>query len=251
MLSGWKHWKALIVGVLLCGLTAVAEAQDQGGAEALSSADDFNSEEHNPDPFERWNRGVFKFNDVVDRNFFRPIARGYKKITPDIVEQGIGNFFSNLGDIPSAANNLLQGDINGMFSDLSRVFINTTAGILGFIDVAGMNGIHKRGEDLGQTLGVWGFDSGPYVVLPFLGPSSVRDTVGWAVEFTYDPLYYVDDQTAKYSLYALRYLDRRAAYLLATDIADQASLDPYIFYREAYLQKRAVDVRNGAPPDDF
>jgi len=251
MFSEWNGWKALFACALFCSGAAIAQTGAETTVEAGAYADEF-APEPNPDPFEGWNRAMFKFNDALDRAFFRPVARGYEGITPDIVEEGIGNFFSNLADVPSAANNLLQGDINGMFSDLSRVLINSTAGLLGFIDFAGMHGIHKRGEDLGQTLGVWGFEPGPYLVLPLLGPSSVRDTLGWAGEFFWaDPLLAIDDSTVYWSMVSLRYVDRRAAYLAASDIADQAALDPYIFYREAYLQKRALDVTNGSASDDF
>ena len=139
-----------------------------------------------------------------------------------------------------------------MFSDLSRVIVNSTLGVFGLIDIASMGNIPKRGEDFGQTLGVWGIGTGPYLVLPFLGPSSGRDFVGWAGDFfLLDPLLLVDDDAVLYSSIFLRYVDRRAAYLTATDIAEQAALDPYIFYREAYFQKRAAEVRDGRPPEDF
>lgn len=204
------------------------------------------------DPWERSNRAVFRFNTAVDNAFFRPLARGYRAIMPDPLERGVTNFFSNLNDVTSAANNALQGRGNAMFSDLSRVIINSTLGLLGFIDVASKHGIPKRGEDLGQTFGVWGFDTGPYVVLPFLGPSSGRDFVGVVGDFfMLDPLLLIDDDAALIATISLRYLDRRASFLTATDIAEQAALDPYIFYREAYFQRRASQVQDSAPSDDF
>lgn len=252
MLSVWKQWLVGLV-LLIGGSTVVAQERvsDATGVPGATT-EDFLEEESDPDPFENFNRAVFRFNDALDRTVLRPVARGYRAITPDIVEQGISNFFSNLGDIPSALNNFLQGDINGMFSDLSRVIINTTVGVGGLIDVASKNGIEKRGDDLGQTFGIWGIESGPYLVLPFIGPSSVRDGVGWAGEFFFvDPLLLVDDSVTYWSLVSLRYVDRRAIYLTATDLADQAALDPYVFYRESYLQKRAADIRGKSALDDF
>jgi len=204
------------------------------------------------DPWERTNRAMFRFNTAMDNALFRPLARGYRAVMPDLLEQAVTNFFSNIGDVTSAANNALQGRGNAMFSDLSRVIINSTIGLAGVIDVASINGIPKRGEDLGQTLGVWGFETGPYLVLPFLGPSSGRDFVGWAGDFfLLDPLLLIDDDATLIASITLRYVDRRAAFLTATDIAEQAALDPYIFYREAYFQRRARQVNDNRPSDDF
>lgn len=204
------------------------------------------------DPWERGNRAVFRFNTAVDKALFRPLARGYRAIMPDLLEQGVTNFFSNINDVTSAVNNALQGRGNAMFSDLSRVIINSTLGLLGFIDVASMHGIPKRGEDLGQTLGVWGFEPGPYIVLPFLGPSSGRDFVGIVGDFfLLDPLLLIEDDATLIATISLRYLDRRAGFLTATDIAEQAALDPYIFYREAYFQRRASQVNESEAGSDF
>lgn len=247
----------LVAAVALCLATAVTA---QPGSDADSAAvpmaedgPDTPFEEFTDyDPFERWNRAIFEFNTAVDDAIMRPVARGYTRMMPDPLETGVSNFFSNLGDLGSAANHLLQGDINFMFSDLSRFIINSTVGLLGFIDVASKNGLPKHGEDFGQTLGVWGFDTGPYLVLPFLGPSSGRDAVGLVADFfIFDPLVVANDEGIYWGAVTLRYIDRRAAFLEATDIAEQAALDPYLFYREAYLQRRAAQVRDGSSADDF
>ncbi len=227
-------------------------AADQVSAPAQSVSEPADSGYRDErDPWERGNRAVFRFNTAVDKALFRPLARGYRAVVPDPLERGVTNFFSNINDVTSAANNALQGRVNAMFSDISRVIINSTLGLLGFIDVASMHGIPKRGEDLGQTLGVWGFEPGPYMVLPFLGPSSGRDFVGIVGDFfILDPLLLIEDDATLIATISLRYLDRRAAFLTATDIADQAALDPYIFYREAYFQRRAGQVNeSGASPD--
>lgn len=246
MFGEWKPWVYCLPLLLAAGAAGAQETAD-----AAAAADEFFEEEPITDPFEPFNRAMFRFNDALDRNLLRPVARGYRAVTPDIVEQGVSNFFSNLGDLPSALNNFLQGDVNGLFSDLSRVIINTTVGVGGLIDVASKNGIEKRGDNLGQTFGVWGIPSGPYLVLPFVGPSSVRDGLGWAGEFFFvDPLLLVDDSLTYWSLVSLRYVDRRALFLTASDLAEQAALDPYIFYRESYLQQRAADI-DGSALDDF
>lgn len=242
--------------LLLFCTGAPAQTADDGDLAAPQPADPFaetfTDDDDSRDPLERWNRAVFEFNDAVDRTVMRPVARGYRRVMPDPFERGIRNFFSNLGDLGSAANHLLQGEMDFVVSDISRFIINTSVGLLGFRDVASEHGYPKHGEDFGQTLGVWGFGTGPYLVLPFLGPSSVRDTVGLAGEFmVFDPLFVAGDDGVYWGAVTLRYIDRRAALLEATDIAEQAALDPYVFYREAYFQKRAAEVRDGPATGDF
>lgn len=236
------------------GLAAAMEPVDGPAAmEPLALPDDAVLDPR--DPWESMNRSVFRFNTSLDRSLFRPLARGYRAVMPDPLETGVSNFFSNLGDVTSAVNNALQGKLNATLSDASRVIVNSTLGLLGFVDFASRYGdgkLPKRGEDFGQTLGVWGFDTGPFLVLPLLGPSSTRDFAGWTVDFfALDPLLLIDDDLAFYSTLTLRYIDRRAAFLTVTDLAEQAALDPYIFFREAYFQKRGAQVRDGEPPADF
>ena len=200
------------------------------------------------DPYESFNRAMYNFNDGLDRVLMKPLGKGYKAITPAPVDRGITNFFSNLNDVVSAVNNLLQFKLTRAASDVGRVLVNTTLGILGFMDVASNMNLPKYGEDFGQTLGAWGMDPGPYIVLPFFGPSSGRDAVGLVVDWYTDPIYYLEPDSHRYWTYALRAVDRRADLLGASNVFEQAALDPYEFMRDAYLQKRNNDVHDGNPP---
>jgi phospholipid-binding lipoprotein MlaA len=201
------------------------------------------------DPFEPVNRFVYKFNDGVDTIFVRPAAEIYRGVLPPIVRTGISNFFSNINDVIVALNNLLQGKINKAGSDVARIIVNTTVGVLGFVDVATKIGLEKNNEDFGQTLGYWGFGDGPYIVLPFLGPSSARDTVGWVGDYFAWPISYVDPNRDRNALIALRFVDARADLLEASQILETAALDPYTFMRDGYLQRRRNQVYDGNPPD--
>lgn len=201
------------------------------------------------DPLEGYNRAMHQFNDTLDRYIVKPVAKGYKNITPNMVQTGINNFFSNLDDVTVIVNNLLQGKLNNTASDTGRLVINTTAGIAGIIDVATELNLKKHNEDFGQTLGYWGIGTGPYIVWPFLGPSDVRDSVGRVVDWTTDPLNYVENETIQYSLEAVKIIDKRANLLDASKIVDEAALDPYEFIRDGYLQRRQYLVYDGVPPD--
>lgn len=200
------------------------------------------------DPLEDFNRAVYSFNDLLDQALVEPLARGYNYITPAPVNRGVTNFFNNLRDVRSAINNLLQFKIGRAFSDVGRVAVNSTIGILGLMDVASNMDLPRYGEDFGQTLGVWGIGSGPYIVLPLLGPSSGRDTIGLVADWFADPLKYVEDDTTRYSLRGLNIIDTRADLLSASRVLDQAALDPYAFIRDAYLQRRKDQVFDGNPP---
>ena len=202
------------------------------------------------DPFESFNRAMYRFNDGLDRAIVKPLARGYAAITPEPVDRGITNFFSNLDDISSALNNFLQLKFNRAFSDVGRLLVNTTVGLLGFLDVASNMNLPKHDEDFGQTLGAWGMPSGPFIVLPIFGPSSGRDAVGVVVDWYTDPLTYLNDGTVAWGLKGLRLVDRRAGLLGASRVLEQAALDPYVFVRDAYLQKRRNDVFDGNPPPE-
>ena len=160
------------------------------------------------------------------------------------------NFFDNLADVTSAINNVLQFKLQRAASDVGRVVFNNTIGLLGFIDVASNMNLPKYGEDFGQTLGVWGFGPGPYIVLPLLGPSSTRDTVGVVAGWFTDPVRYVRKERIRYGLVALRLIDKRANLLGASRVMDEAALDPYQFMRDAYLQKRRYEVYDGNPPPE-
>jgi len=200
------------------------------------------------DPWERYNRDMYRFNEAVDRSLFQPLARGYNAITPDLVNRGITNFFNNLEDVRSALNNLLQFKFGRALSDVGRVAVNSTAGLLGFMDVASNVNLPRYNEDFGQTLGSWGVASGPYVVLPFFGPSSVRDGVGVAVDWFTDPVILIDNEWLRWGMRALDIVDTRADLLYASRVLEQAALDPYSFIRDAYLQRRQDLVYDGNPP---
>lgn len=200
------------------------------------------------DPLEPLNRAVYSFNDLMDEVLLEPLARGYNYITPAPVNRGVTNFFNNLDDIRSALNNLLQFKIGRAFSDVGRVAINSTVGIFGLMDVASNLNLPRYDEDFGQTLGAWGMGSGPYIVLPLLGPSSGRDTVGLVVDWFADPITYIEDDTVRYSVRGLDLIDTRADLLNASRVLSQAALDPYAFVRDAFLQRREDQVYDGNPP---
>ncbi len=204
------------------------------------------------DPLEPVNRQVHAFNDGFDRAIFRPIARGYQKVTPDPVQQGIGNFFSNLGEITVFANSILQAKGRKATATTLRFAFNSTFGLLGVLDLAGWIGLEKQDEDFGQTLGYWGLGPGPYVVLPFLGPSSVRDTSGMLVDEQYDLASAIaDDDATFYAMRVLSAIDTRAGLLGASRMLDTAAVDPYAFTRQAYLRRRADKVHDGDPPPEI
>ena len=202
------------------------------------------------DPLESYNRAMFSLNDTLDRAIIKPLAQGYNYIVPAPVNKGVTNFFNNLSDVTSAINNLLQFKIGRAFSDLGRVAINTTIGIGGLFDVASNMDLPRYGEDFGQTLGAWGVASGPYLVLPIIGPSSARDSVGVVADWFTDPVTYVQDDTLRWSLRGLDLVDTRADLLNASRVLDQAALDPYSFVRDAYLQRRRNEVYDGNPPEE-
>ena len=201
------------------------------------------------DPYEGVNRVVYGFNNGLDRYLIKPIAQGYHYVTPDIVEAGVGNFFSNLGEIRNLANSGLQAKGGKTLLHTGRFLINSTAGLLGFIDTAQYLGLEKNErEDFGQTLGAWGVGSGPYIVLPFFGPSTIRDSIGLPVDGVFNPLAYVDHVPTRNTLHASNIIDTRTK-LLATE--ELLSGDRYIFIRDAYLQRREFLINDGDVSDDF
>lgn len=202
------------------------------------------------DPWEPMNRAIYKFNDKFDDYVFNPVAHGYQAITPEFVDTGISNFFRNLLDIPNSLNNLLQGKPVDSLSDLTRFGLNSTIGLFGFLDVATPIGLTRHNEDFGQTLAVWGVPSGNYLVLPILGPSSVRGGAGWVGDFMTQPYYYVKDGNTYYALLLTDAIDVRADLLGASRILEQASFDPYTFHRETYFQRRRNLIYDGNPPTE-
>jgi len=203
------------------------------------------------DPLEPVNRAIFSFNEGFDRYVFRPVAQGYVDIVPTLVRRGVSNVFGNISDAFSAVNNLMQGKREPLGNDLGRVLVNSTFGLGGIFDIASEGGIEKSGEDFGQTLGYWGLGPGPYLVLPILGPSDVRDAVGLGVHAYFDPVnQYVEPDRAMWGLTVLRAVDARAALLGTEDLVSGAALDKYTFIRSAYLQRRKNLVYDGKPPKD-
>jgi phospholipid-binding lipoprotein MlaA len=205
------------------------------------------------DPFENANRAIFKFNRQAVRFVLRPIANGYHRVTPDPVERGVSRFLDNLSSPIVIVSDLLQGKFKQAGADTGRFLINSTAGLLGFLDVARHMGLESHDEDIGQTFGKWGIGQGPYLVVPFFGPYSLRDGFGRLLELPLEPIRYVDDEEARLALIALYYVDKRMR-LLAADEALATAFDPYIFLRNAYLQRRRYQVYDGDPPvfeDDF
>jgi phospholipid-binding lipoprotein MlaA len=203
------------------------------------------------DRFEKLNRGVYKFNDVLDRAALKPTAKGYKKITPQWMRTGISNFFSNL-EYPSVAlNQFLQGKGKLGFRDTGRFVVNTTLGLGGLFDVASHMGLEKNDEDFGQTLAKWGVGSGPYLTLPFFGPSSLRDAPSRIVDYFFSPLTYWEDipWQAQWGGRALDLIQTRAS-LLSLDPTLQRAYDPYAFIRDAWVQQRDFAVFDGNPPPE-
>jgi phospholipid-binding lipoprotein MlaA len=203
------------------------------------------------DPWEPFNRSVFEFNEGLDAYLLKPVVAGYRFVLPEFVRDGIYNFFSNYSDIYTALQNLLQGKPDYAFSDLMRVVVNTTFGLGGLIDMASPAGLPKHKEDWGQTFGVWGIPSGPYVVLPFFGPSSVRDTFGTAADLESDYLFrLLPDVALRNSITGLRVVNARNTYYEAGDLLDGAALDKYSFVRDAYIQRRQYQINEGRDDEE-
>lgn len=200
------------------------------------------------DPLEPLNRGIYKFNDVVDRTVLKPVATGYREATPDPVRTAVGNFFSNLDDALVLLNDLFQFKLEQAASDFSRLVWNTTAGIAGLIDVATPMELPKHNEDFGQTLGYWGIGNGPYLVLPLFGPSTLRDTVGLAVDSRFDPVWQHTPVDERNTAVTIHTVDGRSRLLDAEKVLDEAAIDRYVFLRDAYLQRRRGLVYDGNPP---
>jgi phospholipid-binding lipoprotein MlaA len=196
------------------------------------------------DPWERMNRATYRFNDAFDRAIARPVARGYRKATPQFVQTGVRNFFENVDTTIVMLNDLLQGELRTFASDTGRLLLNTTLGIGGLFDPATAAGLERNDRDFGQTLGKWGVHTGPYLVLPFLGPSDVRDAVGRAADTFSTPRSYIRDPYWEYGVWLLDKVDLRARYL-DTDQVLASAYDPYAFLRNAYLQHRDFKVRGG------
>ena len=224
-----------VVALLLSGLVL--------GSAGVRAADG------DADPWEGFNRRVFAFNEFLDRNFLKPVAKGYQKITPEFVDDGVSNVFNNLGEVPSFVNHVLQGRLPEAGLDGGRFAVNTTLGLVGLFDVASRMGLEQKSTDLGITLGRWGVHSGPYLVLPFLGPSSLRDGVGRGGDYFLQPLNYLEDDAVRWSLRGTELVDVRADLL---SVEELITGDRYVFMRNLYLKRRAFQLDGGAPaPAEF
>ena len=194
------------------------------------------------DPFEKFNRAMFSFNDTVDRVALKPAATAYKNVTPSFVQTGVNNFFGNLTDLWSSLNNFAQLKGQDGLNDFMRFAVNSTLGLAGVLDIATPAGMRKHNEDLGQTLGYWGVPSGPYLMLPLLGPSTVRDTAALPGDWWGDPWTHVNDVPWRNSGIVLRAVDQRASVLDASNLLEDAALDRYEFIRDGYMQRRNSKV---------
>ncbi|QWD62142.1 VacJ family lipoprotein [Polynucleobacter sp. MWH-UH25E] len=203
------------------------------------------------DPWESFNRSVFEFNEGLDAYLLKPVVAGYRFVLPEFVREGIYNFFSNYNDIYTALFNLLQGKPDYAFNDFMRVAVNTTMGLGGLLDLATPGGLEKHKEDWGQTLGVWGVPAGPYVVLPFFGPSNVRDTFGTVADLESDYLFRLLPNVAlRNSITGLRVVNARNTYYEAGDLLDGAAIDKYSFMRDAYIQRRQYQINEGRDDEE-
>lgn len=210
------------------------------------------------DPWESWNRSMQSFNDNLDDYLMKPVAKGYQWITPDFVDQGVSNFFSNIDDIGVVTNDFLQGKFLQSTQDSARFLVNTTAGVGGLVDVSSMIDLPKHNEDFDQTLGVWGVPTGPYLVLPFFGPSSPRGVAGLVGDAAMNPFTYVGfylnpewlGAAVSVGAGALKVIDARANLLGMEKVASEAALDRYQFFRDAYLSNRNYLVNDGNVPED-
>jgi phospholipid-binding lipoprotein MlaA len=232
VLKRWQQWPQRLVLVFLLGSCGLALAD---------------AEVKNPDPWEGMNRKVFVFNEGFDRFVLRPIAVSYRWITPDSIDRGVTNFFTTVADVPDAGNALLQGKFKKSGISISRFFINLTLGFFGIFDVAKDFGLFNQDEDFGQTLAAWGVPNGPYVVLPFLGGNTLRDGLGFVPDVYMSPLY-VENVPLRNSLTLLRFTDIRADLI---NFEGLVSGDKYIFYRDAYLQRRNYLIHDGVIEDSF
>lgn len=199
------------------------------------------------DPFEDLNRDIFIFNEKLDEKLLKPAAIAYRKVIPQFARSGVTNFFNNLEEIDTTINQVLQGEIKYAFNDAGRFVINTTIGLFGLIDVASKMGLERHEEDFGQTLGVWGFDSGPYIMIPFLGPSNPRDLLSRPISSFLSGTFAMEDDDVKITLVGIDALETRERLLDAETLIIG---DKYIFVKDAYVQSREYEINNGSTEDD-
>jgi phospholipid-binding lipoprotein MlaA len=233
----------LAAGLLGCATTRAPAGEVAGGGLSVAA-------KTNPrDPWEGWNRAIFAFNEGLDDLVLRPVATVYRDFVPQFMRTGVNNVFNNFADAWGAVNALLQGKPEAAVTDVMRFAVNSSFGILGLLDIASEAGMEPSREDFGQTLGRWGLGAGPYLVLPLLGPSSLRDTAALPADVYASPTAVVDGETAEWGLRTLNIVNRRANLLGATKVLDDIALDKYSFLRDAYLARRRSLVYDGDPPE--
>lgn len=252
---GWASAVALAAALMLGGCASGPGQSPAGSATGAStsiastSVANTSAPAVNPvDPWERWNRQVYAFNDTVDTALVRPVAKSYEAVLPALVRSGIGNALGNIRDVWSAANQVLQGKVQFGLEMGLRVAVNSTIGLGGLLDPATEMGLVKRPEDFGQTLGRWGLPSGPFVMLPLVGPSTVRDTAGFLLDRRTAPAALPPSASGQYGVLAVELVDGRARLLSAGRLLDQVALDRYSFLRDGYLAQRRDALYDGAPP---
>ena len=234
--AAWRRWLMLLALLACAGCATIKPG-------ATPVADN--------DPFEAWNRQVFDFNESLDRNLLKPIAAVWTEALPQPVRTGVGNFYANLADAWSAVNNLLQGKPLNAVAVAFRFGVNTVFGFGGVLDLASEMNIDRHFEDFGQTLAVWGFDSGPYLVWPVLGPSTVRDSFALPLNYAASPMYVFNlDLLGQLGVWSLQLVNTRAGLLDTTRLLDTIALDRYVFIRDAYLRRRHSMIWDGEPPPD-
>ena len=227
----------------MCIVLVIVASGCAGREHPRSDNDDIEVQTSKIDPFEEYNRSIYRFNTNLDRYFLKPVAKTYRKITPKPIETGIYNIFNNLQQPINMVNSLLQGKLNYAGISAGRFVINSTIGVLGFFDVAGKLDIPNHKEDFGQTLATWGVPSGPYFVLPLFGSRYLRHSVGMIPDFILGSSYSISDNSVRYGLLAVNIIQRRARFLDADDLL-ALQLDPYIFIRESYLQLREAELKD-------
>jgi phospholipid-binding lipoprotein MlaA len=240
-----------VLAVLLLAVLGACSTVPPTGAANASAADEAAIGTHKSDPWERLNRRIYSFNDAVDTAVLKPVARGYQAVVPEFIRTGIDNMFGNLGDVWSTVNLLLQAKPKPALEMGMRVVTNSIFGLAGFLDIAEEAGLSRQTEDFGQTLGVWGVGSGPYLMLPLLGPSTLRDTAALPVDMKASPsalaFKEVRDQNGAT---ILSVINTRTKLLNASKVLDDVALDKYILLRDAYLSRRRSQVYDGDPPDE-
>lgn len=235
MKTNAPKWKILGIILLLLNVVACSTTNKNTSSE---------------DPFEGLNRKIYAFNHVVDRAFIRPVAKTYDFFMPDPAQKGVTHFFSNLGEVPNVANDVLQADIQWALVDTWRFILNSTIGVAGLFDMASIMGLPKHKQDFGITLMKWGYKNSAYIVLPILGPYTIRDTIGLPVNVVLSPIYYVHPLKYSIAIETLNLINIRAN-LLGTDRLVDEAFDPYIFVRDAYLQNRIYKSNNNHHNNDL